>query len=84
MSIVRVEPFEELHKMRRQVDRLLEDIFPRSIVREWAVPELEWEPAVEMFETENEVVVKAALPNIDPKQVDITVTNDAITLKGET
>lgn len=84
MSIVRVAPFEELHKMRRQVDRLLGDIFPRSVMHEWTVPELEWEPAVEMFETENEVVVKAALPNIDPKQVDITVTSDAITLKGET
>jgi HSP20 family protein len=44
----------------------------------------EWAPAVEMYETDGEVIVKAALPNIDPKQVEITVTNDAITLKGET
>ncbi len=84
MSIVRVEPFEELHRMRRQVDRLLEDIFPKGPARELIMPEFEWEPAVEMFETENEVVVRAALPNIDPKQVEITVTSDAITLKGET
>ena len=37
-----------------------------------------------MYETESDVIVRAALPNIDPAQVDITVTHDAITLKGET
>jgi len=37
-----------------------------------------------MFETNNEVVVRAELPSIDPKQVEITVTGDMITLRGET
>ena len=43
-----------------------------------------WAPAVEMYETDSEVIVRAELPNIDPAQVDITVTHDAVTLKGET
>lgn len=81
---LRVEPFVELERMRRQVDRLLEDVFPKPAIRELAIPEWEWEPPVEMFETENEVVIRTALPNIDPKHVDITVTGDAITIKGET
>jgi NAD(P) transhydrogenase subunit alpha len=38
----------------------------------------------ELLETEGEVIVKAALPNIDPKHLEITVTNEAIVLKGET
>ncbi len=83
MSLIRLEPFEDLRKMRREVERLLEDLFNRRPPRELATIGIEWEPSVEMFETDNEVVVKAALPNIDPKQVDITVTNDAVTLKGE-
>jgi len=37
-----------------------------------------------VFENAHEVVIKAALPNVDPKQVDITITNDAVTLKGST
>jgi len=45
---------------------------------------LGWEPMVEMFETDTAVVVRAELPDIDPKQVDITVTNDTITLRGQT
>jgi HSP20 family protein len=65
------------------MDQLFDEVFTRrpAGVREVASPV--WEPAVEMFETDHEVVVRAELPDIDPKQVDVTVTSDAITLKGE-
>lgn len=83
MSIMRWDPFEEVGTLRRAMDRLFDDFFTtRRPSRELAAAE--WEPAVEMYETDNEVVVRAELPNVDPKSVDITVTNDAITLKGET
>ena len=84
MRLMRLEPFGDVQKMRRQVDRLLEDIFANRPTYAPAPIEMQWEPPIEMFETDAEVVVKAALPNIDPKNVDITVTNEAITLKGET
>jgi HSP20 family protein len=87
MSIMRWDPFDEFSTLRRSMDRLFDDFFTtrgasQSSRRELAT--IGWEPAVEMFETEHDVVVRAELPNIDPKQVDITVTNDSITLKGET
>lgn len=83
MSIMRWDPFEDAGTLRRAMDRLFDDFFTtRRPSREIAA--LEWEPAVEMYETDHEVVVRAELPNIDPEQVDITVTNDAITLKGQT
>ena len=82
MSIMRWDPFEDVGTLRRTMDRLLDDFFStRRPSRDLA--EMAWEPAIEMYETEHEVVVRAEMPNIDPKQVDITVTNDAITLKGE-
>jgi HSP20 family protein len=84
MKLMRLEPFGDVQKMRREVDRLLEDIFTLRPLRALAPLEMVWEPQVEMFETDTEVVVKAALPDIDPKQMEITVTNDAITLRGET
>lgn len=84
MRLIRVDPVDEMRKMRREVDRLLEDVFTGRPARELTGPAVEWEPPIEMFESDNEIVVKAALPNIDPKQVEITVTKDAITLKGET
>jgi HSP20 family protein len=67
--------------MRREMDRLLDDFWARP-AREGAEPG--WVPPVEIFEADNEVVVRAELPNIDPKQMDISVTPEAITLKGET
>jgi HSP20 family protein len=84
MSVVRVGPFEELSKMRREVNRLFDDIFPLRPIRELELLELAWTPSLEMYETDSEVVVRAALPNIDPKMVDITVTNSTLVLKGET
>jgi len=72
---------EDLQEMRRQLGGLF-DTVPAPWTREITGPEAEWHPAVELFETGHEVVIKAALPNIDPQQVDITITNEAVTFKG--
>lgn len=74
---------EDLQEMRRQFGGLL-DAVPAPWTRESVGPETEWQPPVEVFENAHEVVIRAALPNVDPKQVDITITNDAVTLKGST
>ncbi|HYM69259.1 MAG TPA: Hsp20/alpha crystallin family protein [bacterium] len=84
MSIMRWDPFDEVTTLRRSMERMFDDFFtPRQALRNATEP-VAWEPAVEMFETQDSVVVRAELPNIDPKTVDVTVTDDAITLKGET
>ncbi len=80
MSIIRWEPFDEMMSMRESMDRLFEDFFSR---RPRAAAPLVWQPAVEIFETEGEVVVKAELPGIDPKNVSVTVTAEGLTIKGE-
>jgi len=74
---------EDLQQMRRQLGGLLGAV-PASWIHEGVGPETEWQPPVEVFENEHDVVIKAALPNVDPKQVDITITNDAVTFKGST
>jgi len=67
------------------IKRAFDEFFtPRRTMREAAAGMIVWEPAVEMYETDGEVVVRAELPNIDPKQLDITVTSDTVTLKGQT
>ncbi|HEV2438560.1 MAG TPA: Hsp20/alpha crystallin family protein [bacterium] len=86
MSIVRWDPFEDLGGLRRSMDRMFEELLLRSPRRPATTPatDKEWAPPVEMFETNGEIVVRAELPNIDPKKVDITVAEDMITLRGET
>jgi HSP20 family protein len=83
-SIIRWYPFEDVGTLRRAVDRLFDDVMaggrdPRTQNGRLVAA---WEPAVEMFETGDEVVVRAEMPNVDPANVDVTVTNEAITIKG--
>jgi len=42
-----------------------------------------WAPAVDIFETEHELVVKADVPDVDPKDLDIRVENNILTIRGE-
>jgi HSP20 family protein len=42
-----------------------------------------WSPAVDIYETEHELVVKADLPDVDPKDLDIRVENNLLTIRGE-
>jgi len=80
MSMIRWEPFDEMMSMRESMDRLFEDFFSR---RPRTSGPLVWQPALEVFETDSEVVVKAELPGIDPKSVSVTVTVEGLTIKGE-
>ncbi|MGB9777007.1 MAG: Hsp20/alpha crystallin family protein [Anaerolineae bacterium] len=77
--LMRWEPFRELVSLREAMNRLFEE----SFVRPWgAFPR--WEgPAVDMYETDTAVVVKAAMPGVDPKDVEINVTGDTLTIRGE-
>ncbi len=58
-------------------------LFQDSVSRLFGEPgSRPWTPAVDIFETENELVLKADLPEVDPKNVDIQIENGTLTLKG--
>lgn len=80
MSIIRWSPFDEIMTVRESMDRLFEDTF---ILRPRNAGPLVWQPAVEIFETESDITVKAEMPGIDPKHVEVTVTEEGLTIKGE-
>ena len=80
MSLIRWDPFDDLASLRESMDKLFDELFTR---RPRGQAEVAWAPAVEVFKTDNDVMVRAELPGIDPKNVEITVTQDTLTLKGE-
>jgi HSP20 family protein len=82
MSIIRWDPFDDLASLRESMDKLFEDFFTRRPGPRAATLAV-WQPAVEVFDTEHDVVVRAELPGIDPKDVEITVTEDVLTIKGQ-
>ncbi len=61
--------------------RVFEDAFNRMLTE----PQTNrpWSPAVDIYETENELVLKADLPEVDAKEVDVRVENQTLTLSGE-
>lgn len=81
MSLIRWDPFDDLASLRESMDKLFEEFFTRRPDRSRAP--VVWQPAIEAYETDGDVVVRAELPGIDPKQVEISVTEDTLTLKGE-
>ena len=83
MSIMRREPFSELVSLRQAMDRLFDDSFVRPSRMLAAFGEATI-PAMDVYQTPNEFVVKASLPGTKPDDVDIDITGDTLTIKGET
>jgi HSP20 family protein len=78
-AISRFEPFRGF-SLQDQFNRLFNESFDRS----WDEASLTtWAPAVDIFETEQELVVKADLPDIKPEELDIRVENNILTIRGE-
>jgi HSP20 family protein len=85
MAIVRYEPFRNLVTVQDRMNRIFEEAFrgaPRGTEEEWALGGA-WAPAVDIYEHEGNLVLKAELPGIDPKAVDVQVENNVLTLRGE-
>lgn len=80
MPVIKYNPFNtELEEFPAGL-RLLHDSVNRLFSEPAARP---WSPSVDIYETENELVVKADLPDVDPKNVGIQLENGTLTLKGE-
>jgi HSP20 family protein len=78
-NLTRWEPVREMMTLREAMDRLFDDAFTRPIGFNGGTTA----PAIDLYQTEDSVVVKASLPGLKSEDVDITVTGDRITLRGE-
>jgi len=61
-----------------EMNRVLDNFFSRE-----SPYGTDWRPKVDVAETESNIIVKAEIPGIDPKDIDISITGDILTLKGE-
>ena len=82
-NIVRWEPFRDLISLREAMDRLFEESFIRPRTG-WLAPLGPGALAVDVYETDQDVVVKSSVPGVKPEDIDITITGDTLTIKGET
>jgi len=79
-TLNRWEPFRGAATLQEQVNRLFGNVLEHSGEESNLTS---WAPAVDIYETEHELVVKADLPEVDPKELDIRVENNLLTIRGE-
>ena len=82
MAIVRWDPFDALLGAQEDLNRLFRRGWLRSPGDEIAQAGA-WTPAVDIYETEDSLVVEAELPGVDPKNIDVSVDDGVLSLKGE-
>jgi HSP20 family protein len=80
-TITRWDQSRGLTTLQDQVNRLFEGNFTRD--RSGHADLATWAPPVDIYETENELVVKADLPDLLEKDIDVRVENNTLTIRGE-
>ncbi|MEW6398208.1 MAG: Hsp20/alpha crystallin family protein [Bacillota bacterium] len=83
MSLMRWDPFRDLVEIQRN----LEDLFRRTFSA-WDQPlapvrATGWAPALDVIQKEGELLIRAELPGVDPEQVEVTVEDNRLTIRGE-
>ena len=82
MQLVRWNPMRHRFDLSNQIDRMFEGFFSPSCKganeSDW-----HWNPAVDIYDDENQIVVKAELPGVDKKDINVSVEGRVLTLRGE-
>lgn len=81
MAIVKYNPLRELRTMQEQMNRMLDMSWNREFGEE--LKEGVWQPPVDIYEDEHSVVIKAEIPDVDQKDIDVRIENNTLTLRGE-
>ena len=79
MAIVRWDPLKDLMAMHDRINKMFDDTFDKQHSSSYG----DWMPPVDIYETEEEIVVVSELPGIDENDLDIQVTEGVLTIKGE-
>jgi len=83
MAITKWDPFRDIMVLRDRMNRLFEDLVSSPKFEDTDIIQSTWSPAVDIYETENELVLTAELPGVEEKDVEIKVEDNTLSLKGE-
>jgi HSP20 family protein len=72
-------PFRDLARVEREMEGML----GRPLRWPWGDGEREWAPAVDMIDRKEEIVLRADLPGLDEKDIEVTVQDGTLTIRGE-
>lgn len=82
MALVRYEPWNMLQQIQREMNSLFENRLPAT-EESGNVATSDWMPAVDIKEEPDRFVVRADIPGVDPKDIDVSMENGILSIKGE-
>lgn len=80
-ELTRWDPFSDFISLRQAVDRLFEDSFVRPTT--WRETGRAIRPPLDIYTTDEDIVITMALPGVKPEDVDVTVEGDTVSIRGE-
>ncbi len=78
MALIRWQPYQEVETLRRQMDRMFDEV--TGLNRAYQTT---WQPAIELQVTDDNVILRAEIPGIEGKDLDVRVTREAVAITGE-
>lgn len=82
-ALMRWDPFRELTNIRNMMDRLIEEPLLET-PQVWSRQANEFALALDLIEDEDAYTVKASVPGVDPNEIEITMADNVLTIRGET
>ena len=83
MAIVRWDPFRDLMTLQERMNEMFDRTLRRRGDEEEGLAPRAWAPAVDIYETDEKMVIKVELPGLKKEDIDIEVRDSTLTLKGE-
>ncbi|MFH7026641.1 MAG: Hsp20/alpha crystallin family protein [Heteroscytonema crispum UTEX LB 1556] len=84
MSLIHWQPLRELDTLRQQMNRLFDELIHSTSTSNLLPKNINtWAPAIELKETDTDIIVKAQVPGMDAKDLDVQVSQDAVSIAGE-
>ena len=83
MELVRWNPRRELFGFHNSINRMFNDFFSQTVRSDEAVSSWGWNPVVDIYENEENIVIKAEIPGVDKNDIVVDVKGRVLTLKGE-
>ena len=77
MALIRWQPFQEMETLRRQMDQLFDEMLTAKR------DPITWKPAVELQDTEDNVILRAEIPGVEGKDLNIRVAQQVVAISGE-
>jgi HSP20 family protein len=83
MAVIKWDPFRDLNMLQERMNRLFDDAGGGIRRSEEPSSTTIWSPAVDIYETEGEIVVQAELPGMDRKDINLHLENNVLTIRGD-